>query len=138
MNVCVYSGRITKTPTLTKVNGISKVTFTLAVRRTYKNKEGGYDADFVFFIAWRNNAEYLAKYIKKGDYIEVASSTKCVPSQKDNKTFRWQECKDIHFISHPQGQTADSIYEECPDENIPEDISFKFNDNVDELENEVD
>ncbi len=138
MNNCIHSGRITKTPTITKVNGISKVSFTLAVKRNYKNKEGSYDTDFIFFIAWRNNAEYLAKYIKQGDYIEVISSTKSVPSQKDNKTFRWQECKDIHFIAHPQGQASEPIYEDCPEENIPENISFNFTDNLDdEQEQEV-
>ncbi len=137
MNNCIHSGRNTKTPVLTKVNGISKTNFTLAVKRNYKNKDGNYDTDFIFFIAWRNTADYLCKYIKQGDFIEVASSTKSVPSQADNKTYRWQECKEIQFVSHPQGQTADSIFEECPDEDIPEDISFKFNDNVDELEEEL-
>ena len=58
MNKAILVGRLTKDPELsTTPSGVSNCRFTIAVNRRYKNAEGGYDADFINCIAWRQQAD---------------------------------------------------------------------------------
>lgn len=45
--------------------------FTLAVQREYKNKDGEYDTDFIYCKCFSFTAEYLGNYCNKGDLIGV-------------------------------------------------------------------
>ena len=45
--------------------------FTIAVNRTFKNKDGEYDADFIRCVAFQKRAEILRDYTKKGNKIAV-------------------------------------------------------------------
>ena len=72
MNKVILTGRLTKDPELKKTNsGLSHVQFNLAVNRNYTNKSGEKQADFINCVAWRTQADNLAKYIKKGGLIGV-------------------------------------------------------------------
>ncbi len=52
-------------------SGTSILKNTIAVRRTYKNKEGKYDSDFIRFTAFGKTAEFIAQYANKGDRIAL-------------------------------------------------------------------
>ena len=70
MNKIILSGNICKDIELKyTTNNIAVVMNTIAVRNDYKNREGNYDSQFINFVAYRNNAEYLSKYAKKGSKI---------------------------------------------------------------------
>lgn len=75
MNSVNVTGNLAKdivlqaTPSGTKV-----VSNTIAVRRNRKNSSGEYDTDFINFVAWDVKAEYLSKYAKKGDKIELTGT----------------------------------------------------------------
>lgn len=72
MNQICLVGRITKDPELRQSSqGTNYCMFTLAVNRPYSNKDGNTEADFISCVAWRNSAEFLANYIKKGDLLSV-------------------------------------------------------------------
>lgn len=72
MNEVQMIGRLTKQPQVTKTDkGVSVSSFTLAVTRDFKNPNGDYDADFVPCVVWREQAENLVKYQKKGKLIAV-------------------------------------------------------------------
>ncbi|MEG0157531.1 MAG: single-stranded DNA-binding protein, partial [Anaerovoracaceae bacterium] len=45
--------------------------FTIAVQRRFKNKNGEYDADFINCVAWGSTAEYISNHIDKGRLIGV-------------------------------------------------------------------
>lgn len=72
MNVCTFVGRLTSDPNANTHNldngsTLKVVTFTLAVRRSFKNKQtGNYDADFIPCVAFGNSAEYCDKYFHQG------------------------------------------------------------------------
>ena len=72
MNVCTFVGRLTSDPNVNTRNldngsTLKVVTFTLAVRRSFKNKQtGNYDADFIPCVAFGNSAEYCDKYFHQG------------------------------------------------------------------------
>jgi single-stranded DNA-binding protein len=46
-------------------NGTAVCSFTLAVDRTFKNKDGQREADFIPVVAWRKTAELCGKYLMK-------------------------------------------------------------------------
>ena len=46
-------------------------TFTLAVNRNFKNQSGEREADFINVVIWRQQAENLANWAKKGALIGV-------------------------------------------------------------------
>ena len=65
-------GRLTKDPELKMTSGGQPmVRFTIAVNREFKNKEGVREADFINCIAWRGQAESIAKYVGKGSLVGV-------------------------------------------------------------------
>lgn len=66
MNNIVLSGRVVKEiePRLTTTNK-QVISNTIAVRR---DKE---KTDFINFIAWEHNAEFINRYVKKGDRILI-------------------------------------------------------------------
>lgn len=73
MNKVILSGNIVKDIELKQTNsGKSVLTNAVAVRREVKNENGEYDADFIDFVAWGQNAEYISRYGHKGDRIEIA------------------------------------------------------------------
>ena len=47
---------------------------TIAVQRNFKNKDGGYDADFIPVVAFGTQAKFLNEHFTKGDAIIVSGS----------------------------------------------------------------
>lgn len=64
-------------------NGTSVATFSIAVRRNYKNQEGKYDYDFIPVVTWKHQAEFCAKYLKAKDLVVVTGSIR--PRSYDDK-----------------------------------------------------
>jgi single-strand DNA-binding protein len=72
MNISILSGRLVKAPELkTTEKGVAVCNFTLAVRRDYKDSNGEYITDFIDFVAWRGQAEFLCKFFGKGQWVEA-------------------------------------------------------------------
>lgn len=67
LNRCTIMGRLTKTPELKRTqSGVSVTSFTLAVDRDFKDKDGEKATDFIDVVAWRGTAEFVSKYFSKG------------------------------------------------------------------------
>ncbi len=72
MNRVVVVGRLTRDPDLRYTpNGVAVANFTVASNRPFKNQQGENEADFINCVVWRNAAENLANYMKKGSMIGV-------------------------------------------------------------------
>jgi len=73
LNKVVLMGRLTADPALKYTgNNLPVVSFTLAVGRNYVRKEDGQrETDFIDIVAWRNTAEFISKYFRKGSLIVV-------------------------------------------------------------------
>ena len=70
MNKIIIVGRLTAAPELRQTqSGIASCRFTVAVNRRFKNDKGEYEADFISCQAWRQTAEFVAKYFSKGSMI---------------------------------------------------------------------
>lgn len=71
LNRVILVGRLTKDPELRYTpNGKPVVSFSLAVKRQFKNAQGEYEADFPNVVQW-NGAENTANYTKKGSLVGV-------------------------------------------------------------------
>ena len=72
INKAILIGRITKSPELRKTTtGISSVSFTLACNRRFTNSQGGHDADFIECVAYRQSADFIFNYVKKGNQLGI-------------------------------------------------------------------
>ena len=73
MNSVNLMGRICNYPELKNTtSGVSVTTFTLAVDRAFIPKGGEKQTDFITCVAWRNTAEFISKYFKKGQRMAIS------------------------------------------------------------------
>lgn len=75
INNVVLVGRLVRDPELRYTpQNTAVATFTLAVNRRFKNAQGEREADFINCVIWRQFAENLANWAKKGALIGVTGS----------------------------------------------------------------
>jgi single-strand DNA-binding protein len=75
MNKAILIGRLTRDPEMrTTPQQVAVATFNLAVDRKFKDKDGNRGVDFLGCVAWRGQAEFIGKYIKKGHKISIVGS----------------------------------------------------------------
>jgi single-strand DNA-binding protein len=73
LNKVVLIGRLTRDPeTRVLASGSSVSTFTLAVDRTFKSRDGERGTDFIPIVAWGKTAELCGQYLSKGRQTAVA------------------------------------------------------------------
>lgn len=72
MNTVIEIGRLTATPELKATpNGKYVCNFSLAVERKFKDAEGKPIVDYIDFVAWNSQAEFLCKWFDKGVRVAV-------------------------------------------------------------------
>ncbi len=80
LNKVILGGRLTADPELKQTpSGIPVVSFGLAVNRRYqpKNADGTPaqpQVDFINIVAWRQTAEFISRYFRKGSAICITGS----------------------------------------------------------------
>ncbi len=85
MNKIIIVGRLTAAPELRQTqSGIASCRFTVAVNRRFKNDKGEYEADFISCQAWRQTAEFVAKYFSKGSMICIDGTLRTGSYQDKN------------------------------------------------------
>ncbi|MDE7226287.1 MAG: single-stranded DNA-binding protein, partial [Ruminococcus sp.] len=85
MNKVILMGRLTADPELRQTqSGIASCRFTIAVNRRFRNANGTYDADFVSCQAWRQTAEFIRNYFRKGQMIAVEGTLRTGSYQDRN------------------------------------------------------
>ena len=72
INNVVLVGRLVRDPELRYTpNNQAVATFSLAVNRPFKSQNGEREADFINCVIWRQQAENLASWAKKGALIGI-------------------------------------------------------------------
>ena len=75
MNSICLMGRLTGDPELkTTQSGVSVTSFSVAVDRAYRSKDQERQTDFINCVAWRNTAEFISRYFRKGQRIALQGS----------------------------------------------------------------
>lgn len=73
LNHIIAMGRMTKDPELRRTgSGIAVASFTIACDRDRAPEGQEKETDFLDCVAWRNTAEFVEKYFKKGRMIVVS------------------------------------------------------------------
>ena len=111
MNTVSLTGRLAKEIELRKTqNDLSVASFAIAVDRL---QNGQKVADFIDCVAWRQSAEYLAKYAKKGDIVLVEGSLQTRKYQRNDGT----NAKAVEVVASrvqaiPRGEMREEPHEE--------------------------
>ena len=77
LNKVVLAGRLTADPELKQTqSGVSVTSFSIAINRRFSrnNEQGEQQTDFINLVAWRQTAEFITKYFRKGSAICVTGS----------------------------------------------------------------
>lgn len=102
LNKVLLQARLGNEPELkTSSNGVSVVTLNVAVKRDFKNKNGENETDWLTVVIWRQTAEMVAKYFKKGDQILIEGSIqtrKFTDKNGNNRTAFEIVANNVHFI----------------------------------------
>lgn len=84
LNTVILMGRITAAPELKKTqSGISLVNFSIAVDRAYRSGSER-QTDFINIVAWRQTADFICNYFKKGQMIAIEGSIQTRPYEDKN------------------------------------------------------
>lgn len=90
MNSVCLVGRTTKDPELRYTpSNVAVATFSLAVNRTFKDANGEREADFINCVIWRQQAENLANWAKKGALIGITGriQTRSYENQQGQRVY---------------------------------------------------
>lgn len=100
-NKAIVMGRLTADPELRQTpNGISVTSFSIAVARQFSGKTGERVTDFLDIVAWRQTAEFVCRYFKKGRPILIEGSiqTRTYQDKTGNNRRAWEIVADsAHF-----------------------------------------
>ena len=131
-NKAILIGRLTADPELRQTqNGTSVTSFTLAVDRAYA-QNGERKTDFINCVAWRNTAEFIAKYFSKGRLLGIDGSiqTRSYEDKNGNKRTAVEVVVDNAFFTESKASAqsgnstapqpnANGFEELAPDEDLP-------------------
>ena len=130
MNKIILVGRLTKDPEVrTTSAGFNTVNFTVAVNRNFKNKDGNYDADFLPCVAFRNTADFISKFFKKGSMISLDGrvQTRSYDAQDGTKRYVTEVVvENVEFVGWKNESSSSSNNEyvdapsEAPIDDMPE------------------
>ena len=127
MNQIILIGRLTKDPELRYLpnTGTPVATFTLAVDRNYKDKEGNIQTDFIAVEVMGKVADFVANYITKGRLVAVNGSIRVDRYMKDdeNRTFTKVSAKSVQALdsskNKPQNTEVPQGFQAIDDDEIP-------------------
>ena len=113
LNKVVLCGRMTADPELKQTaSGIAVVSFTLAVNRRYqsKNADGAQaqQADFISVVAWRQTAEFISRYFRKGSALCITGSiqTRTWQDQQGQKRYATEVVADEAMFVDSKNDTG--------------------------------
>lgn len=106
LNKVQFIGRLTKDPEMKySQNGTAVATFSVAVRRNYKNTQGEYEADFFDIKCFRRLAETVANNLTKGRmvYVEAHLQNNRYENSEGKKVYSNDiVADDVQFLDAPK------------------------------------
>lgn len=102
MNKVILIGRLARDPEMrTTISGTNVTRFTIAVTRTYQDQNGERGADFINCVAWRRQAENIAKYCQKGTQVAIDGRIQTGSYDAQDGTKRYTTdiiCDNVTFL----------------------------------------
>ena len=112
MNKVILMGRLTADPELRYTTGtnIPVCRFRLAVERPFQKQGEERQADFFNIVAWRNTAEFISKYFRKGVRVLVEGSLRNNDYQDSNGIKHYSvevQVERVYFADGKVGQAQE-------------------------------
>ena len=110
MNRVILMGRLTRDPELSQTpQGTAVARFSIAVNRRFA-KEGQQQADFINCVAWRQQAEFVCKYFRKGSMIATIGSiqTRSWDGQDGKKQYATEVIVDEVYFTGSKSESGTS------------------------------
>ena len=107
INQTTLVGRLTNDVNLRYTpSNVAVATFTLAVNRTFKNENGEREADFINCVMWRQQAENLASWAKKGALIGITGriQTRSYDNQQGQRVYVTEVVAEQFQLLESKGQ----------------------------------
>ena len=108
-------GRFTRDPELRSTpNGVSTCSFTIAVDRNFVRQGEERKADFINCVAWRQTAELISRFFKKGNLIALEGSiqTRNWEDNEGKRHYATDVVVDrIHFVESRSSREARGGYD---------------------------
>lgn len=112
MNKAIITGRLTADPELRQTtSGISKCQFTVAVPEEYKKADGTRGVDFLTVVAWREKAEFITRYFKKGSGILIVGQNKSDEYEKNGQktSFKYILAESVEFFGYKNSTNSNDV-----------------------------
>ena len=109
INNVVLVGRLTRDAELRYTPQNQAVaTFNLAVNRNFKNQSGEREADFINVVIWRQQAENLVNWTKKGSLIGITgrTQTRSYENQQGQRVYVTEVVADSFQILEKRDNSA--------------------------------
>ena len=101
LNSVIIMGRLTADPELrTTPSGVSVTRFTVAVDRRFQRQGEDRQTDFITVVAWRQTADFICRFFKKGSSICISGSiqTRTWNDQQNNKRYATEVVAEEAFF----------------------------------------
>ncbi len=135
LNQVALMGRLTADPELRRTpSNIAVTTFSIAVNRSYVKQGAERQTDFIDIVAWRNTAEFICRYFKKGQMMAISGSIQTrVYTDKEGKNRKAFEilADNVYFTDSKNPNASGGGYEPRADLPAAEEPSFSAGDNDD-------
>ena len=107
-NKVILVGNMTADPELKQTQGgLSVTSFSIAVNRRF-SKDGEQACDFINIVAWKQQAEFVTRYFKKGQAILVCGQlqTRTWTDNQGNKRYATEVVADeVSFVGNNSSNT---------------------------------
>lgn len=119
INNVTLVGRLTRDPELRYTpSNIAITTFNMAVNRNFKNQAGDREADFINCMIWRQQAENLASWAKKGALIGITGriQTRSYDNQQGQRVYVTEVVADTFQLleKHDNSANQSNIEDQMP------------------------
>lgn len=113
MNKVILMGRLTRDPEVKysqSSNPVVIARYSIAVNRKFK-REGELDADFINCVAFGKTGEFVEKYLKKGQLINIIGSlrTGSYNDKAGKKVYTTDVIVEEHFFAESKKNKEENI-----------------------------
>lgn len=121
MNLLIVTGNLANEIELKKTaSGVSVVSGAVAVQRAFKGPKGEKEVDYVSFVAWDKKADYLSRFAKKGDRLEMSGRLESRRYyDKDSRPCIVWELIVENVVSFSKKKTEESMAEPLTGDELP-------------------
>ena len=136
LNRVILMGRLVADPELRHTaSNIAVTSFRIAVDRNYTSRGAERQTDFINIVAWRNTAEFVSRYFRKGQLVALEGSIQTrsyTHNQGNNRTAFEVVADQVYFAesrnSGSQTAPADTFAPPPAFEEPPKGAAFSVGD----------